>query len=144
MSTTDDRILTSDRVRQVYERCFRPESEYHPTRSTRTQVEAWMLRHTFSVPQLARSREEIIRLLLAVHRGFRSDELEGGSVGMFTMRDDGVMWTGDMSDVEKLIALGMAVGLVSFCIEDRTRWERLPAGLPYVRIDITKLGVTVN
>ncbi len=139
----DDKILTAERVRDLYARCFRPESEYHPTRATRTQIEGWLMRHTFSVPQLAKSREEIIRLLLAIHRGFRSDEGQGGSVGMLTMRDDNVMWTGDMSDIEKLLSLGMAVGLVTFCVP-REKWDRLPNGLPYVRIEITKLGVSVN
>jgi hypothetical protein len=48
-----------------------------------------------------------------------------------------------MTDVEKLVALGMASGLVSFCAP-RDKWDRLPGGLPYVRVEITRFGVSVN
>lgn len=139
----NDSYLTSERVRTVYERCFRPEAEYSAARINRAQVEAWMLRHTFSVPQLGRSREEIIRMLLCLQSGFRVDEKGGGSVGAATIREDGSFWTGDMSDVEKLVSLGVAVGLVSFPAP-REKWSRLPGGLPYICVEIKKTGVSLN
>lgn len=140
MTHTSDDFLTAARVRDVYARCFRPAGSPRPSR---VYVEAWMLGHTFSTAELAKSREEIVRMLLSLPEGFRGDASGGGSVAHATLRGDSVMWTGDMSDVEKLVALGMAVSLVSFCAP-RDKWHRLPQGLPYVRVDITRFGVSVN
>ena len=109
----------------------------------RTTVEAWIMKHTFAVGTVQRYREDIVKMLLCLPTGFRSDEGEGGSVAMASVRADQLFWTGDMTDVEKLIALGVASGLVSFCAP-REKWHRLPGGLPYIRIEITRFGVSVN
>jgi hypothetical protein len=109
----------------------------------RVTITGWLLRHTFSVRQLQRDREEIIRMLLCMQAGFRTDERGGGSVGAAIVREDGQLWTNDMSDVEKLISVGMALGLVEFCAP-RDRWGSLPGGLPYVRVMISRFGATVN
>lgn len=82
-------------------------------------------------------------MLLCLPQGFRQDVKGGGSVIMMTFREDGTMWTGDQSDVEKLIALGLALHLVEFCAP-REKWHKLQGGLPYVRIMITRFGVSVN
>jgi hypothetical protein len=136
---TPDGFLSDDRVRQVYETCFRSEHVRFGT----TQIEAWLLRHTFNVKKLMQYREDIVRMLCCLPRGFRSDERGGGSVYDASHRDDGTMWTGDMADVEKLIALGIAVQLVEFCAP-RANWHRLPSGLPYIRVLITRFGVRTN
>jgi len=137
---TSDQYLDTERVRTVYARCFRPEGSkgLH-----RVEVTGWLLRHTFSVGQLQKSREEIIRMLLCLPVGLRADIGQGGSVGLMAMRASKSIWTKDMSDVEKLLALGIASGLMSFCAP-RERWPNLPGGLPYVRVEITQFGVSVN
>lgn len=139
MTYTSDGYLTVDRVRSTYERCFRPESKAF----NRVTVEGWLLKHTFSVPQLHRSRETIIRMLLCLPEGLRADVGRGGTVGIMAMRNDNTPWSVDMADIEKLLALGLASGLMSFCTI-RDRWANLPGGLPYVRVDITQFGVSVN
>lgn len=142
MTTTSDQYLTADRVRQLYARCARPEGSTKLSRLN-VEVEAWMLRHTFSIRWIQKNREEIIRALLSLPDGFRADVGEGGSVLAMRERGDGSAWTDDKNDVERLIALGMAAGLVTFCAP-RDKWAKLPGGLPYVRVEITRFGVSVN
>ncbi len=139
MTTTPDGFLTAARVREIYERCYRPEN----TRLNTTMVDGVLLRHTFSIRMIQRSREEIIRLLLSLPEGFRADIGQGGSVLALIQRADKTFWTSDVSDTEKLIALGLASGLLNFCAA-RENWSKLPGGMPYVRIEITRFGVSVN
>jgi hypothetical protein len=139
MKTGDD-YLTADRVRNVYAKCYRNEG-WNPTKAV--TVDGVMLRHTFSIAALHSHREHVIRLLLSLPAGFRADEGQGGSMGMMNLRGTSVPWTDQMPDVEKLIALGLASGLLSFCAP-REKWGRLPSGIPYLRVDITRFGVSVN
>ena len=140
MTQTSDGFLTYERVRSVYERCYRDQTARILAKA---EVEGWLLRHTFSVVQLTKAREDIVKMLLCLPEGFRTDEGGGGSVAQMIMRDDGTPWTGEMPDVEKLLVLGMAVGLMEFCAP-RDKWHRLPGGFPYVRVMIGRLGVSVN
>ena len=135
---TGDGFLDTDRVRTTYEKCYRDETFQGGIR-----VEAWMLAHTFSSKQLDKHREDIIKMLLALQPGYRTDIKGGGSVVSMIFRGDNSMWTDDHTDIEKLLALGLALNLVSFCAP-RDKWAALPGGLPYVRIEITRFGVTVN
>jgi hypothetical protein len=137
-----DTYLTADRVMSIYAACWRPDGA-GALPSNYLTVEAWLGKHTFNVRRLHAHREEIIRMLLSLPAGFRADEREGGSVGAMIQRGDGSVWSTDMKDIEALIALGMANGLMTFCAP-RDKWDRLPGGLPYVRIEITKFGVSVN
>jgi hypothetical protein len=141
MTTTDDSYLTADRVHHVYGACWRAEGTRNSLQ--RIEVVGWLLRHTFSIKKLHGYREEIIRMLLSLPAGFRSDVGEGGSVGNMIERGDGVIWSVDMADIEKLVALGIASGLMNFCAP-REVWHMLPGGLPYVRVEITMFGVSVN
>jgi hypothetical protein len=140
MNTSPDGYLTSARVLEVYQQCWRPEGS---APAHNVEVEGWLVRHTFSIMRLQRSRETIIRMLLSLHPGFRSDEGQGGSVGAMVTRGDGNVWSTDLTDIEKLVALGLASGLVTFCAP-RDKWASLPGGLPYVRVEITMFGVSVN
>lgn len=83
-------------------------------------------------------------MLLCLQAGLRSDVGGGGSVANMVLRDDGTLWTQDMGDVERLIALGMGIGLVTWKVPERAKWPQLPGGLPYVQIEITAQGVSVN
>lgn len=134
-----DGFLTAVRVRRVYADCYRDE---HVTVKV-AKLEGWLVRHTLSDLRLYAHREEIIRMLLALPKGARVDERGGASVLTLTFRDDETRWTDDPSDVEKLVALGLASGLVSFCAP-RDKWPKLPGGMPYVRIEITRHGVKLN
>jgi hypothetical protein len=140
MTRTPDEYLTEARVKHIYSEAYREES----MRVGTTLVEGWILKHTLSIRILQKYREDIIKLLLCLPSGFRVDVKGGGSVSVLIFRDNGTQWTEDMSSVERLIVLGMGVGLVSFNVPDRSRWHKLPGGLPYVRVDITATGVSIN
>jgi len=43
----------------------------------------------------------------------------------------GNLWTGDQSIMEQLMVLGIATGLMEYCIRDR---EVLPGGMPCVKL----------
>jgi len=136
----DDGYLSADRVRELYVRCAVPE---HTSDTSHTQVSAWLLRHTFKIERLTQNRESIIRMLLCLPAGYRIDVSGGGSVIEAIRRADGTQWTDDVTDVERLLALGMALELASFCVS-REHWDKLPMACPYFRVDITALGVSVN
>lgn len=137
--TSGDDYLTEARVLEAYERCYRDET----VKTGTVQVSGFLLRHTFSIRRLYEYRESIIRMLLSLPAGFREDVGGGGSVGHMVLRGDGKMWAADMATIEKLVALAIASHLMEFC-SPRETWSRLPQGLPYVRIKITRFGVTVN
>jgi hypothetical protein len=140
MSTSDDGYLTADRVRTVYAGSFRREG-WKPAKAV--CVEGVLLRHTFSIAMIHYWRESIIRMLLSLPTGFRVDSGGGGTMTMMNQRGDQTFWTRDVTDVEKLIALGLASGLLSFCAP-REKWGKLPGGVPYLRVEITQFGVSVN
>jgi len=140
-TSSGDGYLTSARLHHVYGACWRAEGTRNSLQ--RIEVSGWLLRHTFSIKKLHANREDIIRMLLSLPAGFRTDVGEGGSVAAMIERGDGVIWSMDMSDVEKLVALGIASGLMTFCAP-REKWHMLPGGLPYVRVEITMFGVSVN
>lgn len=140
MITTPDEYLSANRVRVIYAGCFRREG-WNPMKSV--VVEGALLRHTLSLKMLQHWREDIIKLLLCLPAGFRVDEGAGGSVMMLNQRANRTIWTTDLTDTEKLIALGLGVGLLSFCAT-RANWSKLPGGVPYVRVEITRFGVSVN
>ena len=143
MSYEGDGFLTYERLREVYERCARPATG--PALMNRATVLSWLQEHTFDVPALSKERESVIRMLLSLPAGFRVDSKGGGaSVIDAARRGDGEFWTGDHRDVDRLIALGMASGLVEFCQPDRAKWPSLPGQLPYIRIEITRTGVRIN
>lgn len=133
-----DGFLTHQRVVEVYDRCIRREGT-----SNCTNVDGWMFVHTMHPQSLMVCREDITRMLLSLPAGARVDVSGGASVAMLTRRDDGTIWTGEMLAVERLVAMGIGVGLAEFCAP-REAWPRLPGGLPYVRVNITAHGVSVN
>lgn len=134
-----DGFLTAVRVRHIYADCYR--EERHTVKVAK--VTAWLCAHTLSDSRLYKYREDVIRMLLSLKPEARVDEKGGMSVAVMTYRGDNTQWTDDMSDIDKLIALGMAMGLLSFCAP-RDKWPALPGGLPYVRIEITRFGVKLN
>jgi hypothetical protein len=140
--TSPDTYLTADRVRGIYSACWRPNGA-GAIPNHYIVVEGWLGQHTFNINRLHAHREEIIRMLLSLPAGFRADVGEGGSVGAMIQRGDGSVWSTDMKDIEALVALGMATGLTTFCAP-REKWHLLPGELPYVRVEITKFGVSVN
>jgi hypothetical protein len=140
-SRTPDGFLTHQRVVDVYGRCMRSEG-FSPNKKG-VVVESWMMRHTFSIKALMDYREEIVRMLLCLPAGFRVDVSGGGSVMMGDRRDDGTYWTNDIAVLERLLALGLGVNLITFCAP-REKWHELPGKVPYFRIDITRFGVRMN
>lgn len=140
MTHTPDGFLTEQLVRQTYDAVYADRSVTFET----AEVVGWILQHTMSIRRLQLNRENIIKMLLCLQEGFRRDTRGGGSVAAMIYRNDGTIWTQDMAAVERLVALGVGVGLMSFNVPDRSKWPKLPGGLPYVRVEITATGVTIN
>jgi len=61
-------------------------------------------------------------------------ESKGGGWSFLNMCNDnaGNQWADLRVTMEVLVALGMAVNYIDFTISDRTIWEDLPGGVPYI------------
>ena len=46
---------------------------------------------------------------------------------------DGNLW-GEHIDVERMMVLGIAIGRIKYCFDDRSLWEVMPGGMPYFMI----------
>lgn len=96
----------------------------------------------FNLVQL-KSHIEVVRGFLGrLSTRFYIDRGGGHSVAAMGLRRDGEQW-GGRPDVERLVTLGLGLGLVQFCL-DRSRWHLFPGGVPFVRLpgDLYQLWAT--
>ncbi len=87
----------------------------------------------FRKNNLEAHREDVASLLRCLPDEFHKDKGGGWSFLNGCMDKDGVQW-GEQRDVDTLICLGLALGLVSFPMP-RDMWSVLPGGVPYFVVD---------
>lgn len=60
-------------------------------------------------------------------------EKGGGGWSFLNACEDknGAHWTGLHQSVDALVCLGIGLGMIKFCMEDREMWAILPGGMPY-------------
>ena len=128
--------LTSKNVEEVFEDCRRPlELEDRPM-DTMTEIEGIIQMFVFNQKALDEHRDDIESMLLQLPTQFRQGVGGGWSFLNACNREDGVQWTGEHVQMERLFAMGMGIGKVA-CVMPRDMWPALPGGMPYYVIKET-------
>ena len=125
--------LSTENVKQVLTTCLTrniPDFTQNPIAITETiEVRGIVNSFTFDQQMLVKEKHHIEELLEDLPAVFK----EGCSfMEMYTNRD-GEQWTGVIKPLEELLALGIAVGKISFLVP-REQWWSLSGGMPYIVI----------
>lgn len=123
-------MIDATRVKEILFDCFYKEDEIPSDGSIPTdaiKVEGIVRNFGFNPKKIEIHREEINSLI---------DELdptikEGMSFIMFPMDKNGNQW-GEQYNAEQLIALGIAIGRLQYCLP-RMLWQVCPGGVPYIQ-----------
>ena len=77
---------------------------------------------------------EIIEILGMMPDAFKKSDGGGATFLNLCLDKDGNHW-GEHPTIDQMIALGLAIGKVSFPMP-REMWSSLPGGMPFVAIDL--------
>jgi hypothetical protein len=129
--------LSAENVQTVFTDCL-ARTEEAPTLRVHSVYNEFYL----SIIRLKNHTTDIRAFLGCLSTRFYADRGGGHSFTAMGHRRDGEHW-GGRPDVERLVTLGLGVGLVEFCL-DRGQWHLFPAGAPFVRFpgDLFKLSAT--
>jgi hypothetical protein len=89
--------------------------------------------HTLDKGRLNSNRPAILAMLSEMDDSFMDDG--GGGMSFLNLCQDrhGALWTGMHQTCDRLLAMGVGLGLVEFPFP-RELWDALPGALPYVQI----------
>ena len=128
--------LTSDNVDKIFMDCLFKDNEIvggkpcvPPTMGDGIITKTF----GFHPVRIENHRADIKHLLDQLPNEFKMGGGEGSSFLNACMTATGEQW-GEHRNMEQLFALGSALKLARFCIPDRSFWESLPGGLPYIQI----------
>lgn len=96
------------------------------------RVRALANEYVFHAGRLEGHRGAVQDFLGKLSSRFYADRGGGHTFEAFKLRRDGVRW-GDNYDSERLLALGIGLGLAQFCLK-RRRWKLFPDGMPFVTL----------
>lgn len=128
--------LTAENVQAVFLDCLDLDA------TSGVKVHGVFSEITFHPARLKGHTEAIRGFLGRLSTRFYADRGGGHSFSKIGTRRDGARW-GGRPDSDRLVSLGMGLGLVQFCM-DRSRWHLFPDGYPFVRVagDLFKLWAT--
>lgn len=128
---TQEQKLTAAAVNEILKRCMFVRGE-----DTHNHIigEGVINKFGFHPQRLKESEEDVLFLLRQLPKDFQDKRYgdgmgDGQSFLNAYIDKDGNQW-GEHLDIEKLIVLGKALGLVDYCFP-REMWPELPGGLPY-------------
>lgn len=101
--------------------------------SLTTRVKGLATDYVFNTERLTNHTEAVRSFLGKLSTRFYVDRGGGHSFLAFGSRRDGVQW-GDTYDMERLLVLGLGLGLADFCLK-RRRWHLFPRGMPFVCVN---------
>lgn len=130
--------LTAENVQSVFTGCLVRADEVTPT----LRVHGVYNEFQFSVARLGNHTQNVRDFLARLSTRFFADRGGGHSCLAAGHRRDGEHW-GGRPDVERLVTLGLGLGLVEFCL-DRPLWHLFPVGVPFIRVesDVFRLWAT--
>ncbi len=105
-----------------------------------TKVHGLTTDYVFHTERLTRHGETVRGFLGKLSTRFYADRGGGHSFLAFGTRRDGVVW-GDTYDMERLLVLGLGLGLAAFCLPKRRRWRLFPRGVPFVCLNSSLLRI---
>ena len=128
--------LTVEKLNDVFAACMFTDEEVKdlkPGELPQDCVVVMAVLHNFGFNEhrLEKHYTEIEELLNELPANFKEEIGGGWSFLNGCVDKDGHQW-GEQSDLNKLIALGLAIGRVE--ITPRGLWHNLPGSMPYVRI----------
>lgn len=88
----------------------------------------------FHKARLESHREEVREALAQLSDQFHRGRGDGWSFLNACMDKDGNQW-GEHRNVEQLVCLGIALGLVEYCLP-KEMWSVLPGGMPYFAVNL--------
>lgn len=122
--------LTAENVEQLYEDCRRPLEIEESPMDLMLEVEGIVHMSVFNKKALEEKRSDIESMLSQLPEGFHEATGGGWSFLNACNRADGVQWTGLHLTMEKLMTMGIGLGVVSYVLP-REMWPSLPGGMPY-------------
>ena len=135
--------LTSNNVRTIFKKCLFSKDELTKEGlpdSPMIKVEAVSEIYGFRKESVDSVKDDIIELLMQLNEIFFKDIGGGDSFLNAVKNDRGLNWTKSQTDVELLLALGLAIGAITYSLP-REMWNILPSGLPYFTINLDKVDV---
>lgn len=123
-------MLTADKVKEVFVDCLFPDGTSVETMTIDAKlVDCVTCKFGFDPVKIKLHKPEIHNLLKQLPEKFQ--ELSGGGWSFLNacLDKDGKQW-GEHSNIEQLLALGMAADLADFLMP-REMWKMLPGGMPY-------------
>jgi len=135
--------LTSNNVRTIFKKCLFSKDELTKEGlpdSPMIKVEAVSEIYGFRKESVDSVKDDIIELLMQLNEIFFKDIGGGDSFLNAVKNDRGLNWTKSQTDVELLLALGLAIGAITYSLP-RNMWYILPGGLPYFTINLDKVDV---
>ena len=131
--------LTSKNVTDIIRDClWKPEEILSPDTLPDNTVfgEGITMRMGFNPERLQEHKEDVRSMLLELPETFLASKGGGWSFLNACITKDGVQW-GEHRNVEELILLGNALGLVKFTVP-RALWSAFPGGMPYFTVKDTE------
>lgn len=120
--------LSAENVQAVFNDCLAHTWEATPN----LRVHGVYNEFYFSLVRLKSHVDDVRDVLGRLSTRFYDDRGGGHSYAAMGYRRDGEHW-GGRPDVERLVTLGLGLGLVEFCL-DRGLWRLFPSGVPFLRI----------
>jgi hypothetical protein len=126
-----DRILTSDRVMEIFAECLQEEN--HESRN-QIKVEGIVTTAFFDLDILKNHTTEIVKMLNELPANFNINTGGGWSFLMACKDKNGIQWTGSHDVMEKLFMLGIAINKVKYLLP-KSHWHMFYGGMPYLTIN---------
>lgn len=123
--------LTAENVETVFKDCLFLDGEIpndHPPNHM-VKVEGIMHNFGFHSERLNSHKEDVVSMLTELPDDFRAGSGGGASFLNACMTKSGIQW-GEHINIEQLVALGIGLGVVSYCLP-KAMWSMLPGGMPY-------------
>jgi hypothetical protein len=133
-------MINPNRINEIIRDCLFNEEEVRAANGNLPEgcVKAISVRlHLgFHPGRLESHRKEVREMLMELPITFRKSVGGGWSFLNACTDKDGNMW-GQHRDIDELLALGIALGYISFSLP-REFWPSLPGGMPYFTFDDLK------
>jgi hypothetical protein len=132
--------LTAENVEKAFRACLFQKGEVHgeiPANAVIVEGVANNIRFGFHPERLESYRQNVYEMLSQLPENFRDDKGGGWSFLNACMTDEGDQW-GEHDSVEALLCLGIALKQAAWMM--KSFQDRLPGGMPYVRIAKSAAG----
>lgn len=126
--------LTSENVERVFKDCLAEQQEGAQV------IHGVKLKVAFDRSKVSANRDNILSMLSLLPEPFQVGRGGGWSFLNICVDHDSRQWTDLHQTCDMLVCMGLAIGAVKFCFNQRELWQMFPGGMPYLSIDLQKGG----